>query len=235
MPATPVLSTCAPVIKGETLRLTLLNDCGVAVTGTAARVAVTESFTEVQNSPQYEDGQRFLLRTAGGDPCVNQKDPSFLNWFQTTNSVCTIDPATVAMLMGMEQIGAVTGTGFVIDEVLLTRTYAMEVWQPVAGAGACSAAGVQQYLYNVWFANFDAKLQDMTIADDTFTLPWQAITKAAPSTWLAQMNALMTSITQTTPGTYLGTATQAQITGGHFAANFTSSPPPAAYCGMVSA
>lgn len=234
MAASLLASTCAPVVNGETLRLTLLNDCGMPITGTATRVAVTESFVEVQNSPQYEDGQRFLLRTAGGDPCVNQLGPSFLNWFETTTSVCTIDPSVIAMLMGMEQIGAVTGTGFVIDDILLTRTYAMETWQPVAGSGACSAAGVQQYLYSVWFANFDTRLGDMTISNDTFTLPWSAKTKAAPSNWLTQMNATMTAITQTTPGTYLGTATQAQITGAHFAANFTASPPPAAYCGLTT-
>lgn len=227
-------SICASVIGAETIRITLLNECGVPLTGTAGRVAVLESFTEVANSPQFEDGQRFLLLTANGDPCVNTKRPSFLNWYQQTVTVCAIDPAPFAMVTGYDPLGTLTTRGFVVDDRLLNAHFAVEVWQPVTGAGACSDAGVQQYLYNVWYNSFDAKLQDSTMQNDTFTAGWQSITAAAPSQWLARMNSIMTAIGQTTPAAYAPDMTQNMITGSHHGEAFTDSPPPASYCGLTT-
>ncbi len=138
------------------------------------------------------------------------------------------------MVTGYDPLGILTTRGFVVDDRLLNTHFALEAWQPVSGAGACSESGVQQYLYNVWFNNFDAKLQDSTMQNDTFTAGWQSISAPAPSIWLAQMNALMTSITQTTPSQYAPDMSQNLITGGHYAPYFTELPPPASYCGLTT-
>lgn len=179
-----MVAQCYAPIKARTIRLTKLDVCGVPVTGATSAQVVTDGFTRIANSPQYEEGERFLVLNADGSPCINQKDPNFLNWFQSTIDFCSIDPEGINIITGEQLIttGApATGTGMVFGEGQLTARFALEAWQRVAGAGACDPSGLQRYVY--WaFPNFgNALLQDFEFANGPMTFSIRVETKAGAS------------------------------------------------------
>src|ERR1044072_5191593 len=159
-------ATCVSPIKASVIRLIKLNSCGVPVTGASSSVSVFKGFTQVAATPEYEEGQEFLLKNAGGELCVNEKDPNELKRVGLEVEVCTLDPDLQVIATGERLLttGApATGTGVAYGEGQLTSRFSLELWQPIAGAGACSPGGVQQYVY--WlFGN----VGNTTIGDFTF-------------------------------------------------------------------
>lgn len=229
-------SRCFAPIQAEVIRVISLNSCGLPVTGATGRTYVTDGFISVANSPQYEEGQRFLQRQASGRPCVNTKGSSFLNWVEQTVSLCTIDPRMLGTITGMTNIlASTTATGMHHTDALLDDHFSVELWSPIAGAGACDAGG-QWYMYWLYPNMYDAKIQDFTNENDVFTLPWTAQTQGVTdgATWNTLATAATGSMSpvQSAPFLYLGS--NAITTGDHYAFNFTQLAPPAAYCGGQS-
>lgn len=234
MASTLVASLCAAPIKAEVVRIIKLNSCGFPVTGAEAQVTAFDSFTEVANSPQYEDGQRFLLKKASGAPCVNQKDQSFLNWLQQTVTLCSVDPAVLGLTTGarMLQNGSSVVIGAMFNDDLIDARYSMELWQPVAGSNACSAGGLQQYFYWVFPNMTDAKIQDWSQQNDTTNLAWQAISGPAPTGWTAAAGAAVTGAALgSTPAAYLG-GVNSVLPGDHYGYSITTLAPPSDICGV---
>lgn len=214
-----VVAQCASPIKGEVIRITKLDACGVPVTGVAGGQVVMDAFTELQVSPNYEEGQRYLLKKANGQPCVNQKDAGFLNWLEITTTLCTLDPVALTLISGDRLISnGVTGIGAAFGEGLLSQHYSMEVWQPVAGSSAC-AGGTQQYFYWAFPNIFDFQIQDFTFQNDTFTFGWKGTTISASTSWVLGDPWL--------PGTGAFLADE------HFGFALTTVAPPAAACGST--
>jgi hypothetical protein len=147
------MSTATP-IKGTVFRIVRLDACGNPVTGTGSLSIVSKGFVSVQMEPQYEDGEEFFERTADGTPCVNQMDDPILKRMQLTIEFCEINTTGVAYLASARELtvngAGVTGTGFAFAEGSPTNRYSLEVWQRVAGSGACDPSGAQRYIYNAW-------------------------------------------------------------------------------------
>lgn len=148
------VSACATPIKGTHYRIVKLDTCGNPVTGTGSMSVVSKGFVKVSMEPQYEDGEEFFDRTADGSVCVNQKDDPVLKRFNLTIDFCEINTTGVAYVTSAREltVGAagVTGSGFAVFEGQPTNRYSLEVWQRVAGSGACDASGAQRYIYNAW-------------------------------------------------------------------------------------
>jgi hypothetical protein len=179
-----VVTRCASPIKAEVLRVTLLDQCGVPIVGEESAQVTSDSFTEISNSPNYEEGQRFLQRKANGEPCVNERDSGFLNWIEQTVSICTLDPDLVAVVTGDDLItDGPDNIGVIFGGELLNARYSMEVWQPVAGSDACDAEGNQRFIYWAFPHMTDAQIQEFTFANDVFTFGWMGITKPASPLW----------------------------------------------------
>lgn len=183
-----MVARCASPIKAQTLRVTLEDNCGVPLVGVDSAQVTSDSFTEITNAPNYEEGQRFLQRKANGEPCVNERDQGFLNWVEQTVNLCTLDPDLIGVVTGddiitegageaLEDIGVIFGGG------LLTSKFSFEVWQPVGGEGACDPSGLQRYIYWAFPHCTDAQIQEFTFANDVFTLGWMHITKPASTLW----------------------------------------------------
>lgn len=225
MATTLFTSTCAAPIKAEVIRVIHLDACGLPVTGSGTnQYAVFEAFTEVQNSPQYEDGQRYLQKKANGQPCVNQKDPSFLNWIEQTVNLCSLDPSVLSLVTSYSKIAAGPTTGVQFDDDLLDRRFSLELWTPVAGASACTSAGLQQYFYWAFLNMFDAKIQDFTFQNDVFSLGWKAISAPGNPLWGAQVLAAG----MTLPWVPSNVNAVGNV---HYLFNVTTSAPPTAFCG----
>ena len=222
-----MVTQCVAPIKAQVARFTLLDICGRPLTGPGSAQITTDAFTEIANTPNYEEGQRFLLRKANGEPCVNQRDPGFFNWLEQTTTLCTLDPDLFAAVIGepiIEDSGASTTgdhTGVIFGEGLLENHFSMEVWQPVSGEGACDASGLQRYVYWAFPHVIDAQIQEFTFQNDTFTLGFSSITRAAHPDWNIGDPWLADS-----PVSMWGP-------GKHYAFNITTVAPPEPSCGAV--
>lgn len=167
------VAQCATPIKGTHIRVVALDQCGNPITGTGSMVVVTKGFVQVQAEPQYEDGEEFFERTADGTVCVNQKDDPVLKRFQLTIDFCEVNTTMFAFMASARELtsnaAGVTGQGFAFSEGQPTNRYSLEVWQKVAGSGACDPSGVQRYIYNA-FPNLGAsKIGQYTIENGRST------------------------------------------------------------------
>ena len=174
---------CVTPIKGTHLRITKLDSCGTVVTGTGAMCVVTKGFVQVQMEPQYEDGQEYFERTADGDACVNQKDDPVLKRMQLTVELCEIDPVAAAFVMNARALLVSTDTmGWAATEGTSSNRFSLEVWQRVAGAGACATGG-PRYIYNAWPNCGSTKIGTYTIENGRSALQFITETRAGNTAW----------------------------------------------------
>jgi hypothetical protein len=210
------------------MRIVKVDACGLPVTGTGSLVVVTKGFVQVQNEPQYEDGEEFFERTADGTVCVNQKDDPVLKRFQLTIDFCEVNTTAFSYIASARELtvnaAGVTGQGFAFAEGSPTNRYSLEVWQKVAGSGACDASGTQRYIYNAWPNLGASKIGSYTIENGRST--FQVISESqAGST---------TAVTGWLDGPGTGTswlpAGESVGTGDHWLWGVTTTAPPTAAC-----
>lgn len=174
------------------MRIVRVDTCGIPVTGTGSLVVVTKGFVQVQNEPQYEDGEEFFERTADGTPCVNQKDDPVLKRFQLTIDFCEVNTTAFAYIASARELtvnaAGVTGQGFAFAEGQPTNRYSLEVWQKVAGSGACDASGNQRYIYNAWPNLGASKIGSYTIENGRSTFQVISETQAGSTTAVTGWN-----------------------------------------------
>jgi hypothetical protein len=215
------VSTCATPIKGSFLRLVKLDTCGNPVTGASSLVVVTKSFVQVQMEPQYEDGTEFFDRTADGTPCVNQVDDPTLKRLTLTIDFCEVNTSGVSYIASARELttgAGVTGTGFAVSEGNPTNRFSLEIWQQVAGSGACDATGAQRYIYHAFPNVGAARFGNYTIENARSVLQITAETRGAGLQW------------GDGPGTGTSWLPGALTTSEHWAWNVTTTAPPAAAC-----
>jgi hypothetical protein len=221
------MAICAAPIKGSHLRVIRVDDCGVPVTGTGALTIVTKGFVQVQMEPDYEDGEEFVERNADGELCVNQKDRPSLKRFALTVDWCEVDPVLAAYTMSARLLDtaspATTGTGWAMSEGEARNKFSMEVWQRVAGAGACDASGVQRYIYNAWPNVGNVQVGSYTIENARSTLQFIGETFSASTLWGNGPGA----------ATWMPVGTTVQSLE-HWIWNITTTPPPTPSCGPTT-
>jgi len=215
------VSTCATPIKGTHLRIVALDTCGVPVTGDSGLVATSSGFVQVVMEPQYEDGEEFFERTASGAACVNQKDDPTLKRMQLTVDWCEVNVLLASYVIDARTLGAgdpVTGTGFAVAEGNALNRFSMEVWQEVAGSGACDADGNQRYIYNAWPNVGATQLGSYTIENGRSTLQFISETRGAGPTWDTQVGEDWLPVGESV------------LTDEHWVWNVTTVAPPTAAC-----
>lgn len=231
---TVTAASCATPIKGTAYRMVRLDACGNPVTGTNGLAIVSKGFVQVQMEPQYEDGTEFFERTADGSVCVNQKDDPILKRLQLTIDFCEINTTGAAWMMSArELVVSATGQGFALAEGLSSNRFSLELWQQVAGSGACDASGNQRYIYHAFPNCGSAKVGSYTVENDKGTLQIMCETRAGSSTptigWLDG------------PGTlsWLPAGAANMVGGGtgvldHWMFNLTTTAPPSPSCNPVT-
>lgn len=212
---------CFTPRKARVLRVIKLNECGVPVTGTGSAMIVASGFTQVAVSAQYETGEEHLVKTADAALCVNEKDPDILKRFEITADFCLVDPGMVINVVSPARLltfsESPTGTGYALAEGASTVHFSLEVWQRVAGSGACDG-GVERYVYNAWPHLTNGHIGDYNIAGQPSTLQLIAESKGVSPLWTAG-------------ATWLGAGAVQQIPD-HWFVNLTSAAPPEATCGI---
>jgi hypothetical protein len=180
------ISVCANPIRGEIVRFTLLDACGVPVTGDGSAQVTTDAWTEITITPNYEDGTRLLQLKANGEPCVNEQGPSFLNWIDEVTNLCTLDVDLIALVFGEDPIVSTAEADFVgvqFGTGLLNARFSKEIWQPVAGEDSCDAEGNQRWVYWAFPHEYNARVQELTFTNDVFTFGFASMSKPASPLW----------------------------------------------------
>lgn len=216
-----VTSTCVVPIKGTHMRIVALDACGVPVTGTSGLVVVSNSFVQVEMEPDYEDGEEFFDRTADGLPCVNQKDDPTLKRFNLTTQLCAVNTSAASYVISARELISgtpTTGTGFAVAEGNPINRYSLEVWQRVAGSGACDASGQQRYIYHAWPNLGATQIGTYTIENARSTLEFMSESRGAAASWDTLVG-----------GAWLP-AGEFVDTDEHWVWNVTTTPPPTADC-----
>ena len=216
-------TTCVTPIKASLFRLVKLTSCGVPVSGVGSAVVTSKGWTQTSISMDYEDGQEFIQRLADGTPCVNQKDSPFLKRATIETTWCTLDPDALVIITGEQLLTAssVTGTGVAFGEDLVTARWSLEVWQPLAGAGACDPSGNQKYVYWAFPNVGNAKIGNFSFSNGVFNFVTSGETKAIAPAW-----GLGPSTTK-----WLETTPQSDT---HFLYNVTTTAPPTPVCGATA-
>jgi len=136
--------------------------------------------------PQYEDGEEFFERTADGTPCVNQRDDPTLKRMQLTVDFCEVNVLATSYVIIARTLGSgtpTTGTGFAVPEGNPTNRFSLEVWQEVAGSGACDETGAQRFIYNAWPNVGASQIGTYTVENGRSTLQFIAETRGASAFW----------------------------------------------------
>lgn len=217
---TPLI--CDSPIEGLVIRLTKLNACGVPVTGSGSGQLVLDGFTQVQQSPQYDTGDRKITRKANGTLCQNFKIPDQYTNDELTIDFCNWNPALIPLLLSGRLLTATespTGTGFAHGTwANATQAHwSLELWQ--APPQACDASGIVRYPYHAWPHLSDAKRGDTTYSEDPSMLQIIANTYDASPLW-------------TLGDDYLGTGQV--VLGDHWLRNLDSTEPPPAACVLAT-
>lgn len=169
-------------IKGKTVRLTRLDECGAVVEGSCSSL-VSDCFVSVTMSAEVEAGDEFLVKNAWGDFCINDKDSDRFKWVNVTVEFAEINPDALDMiadatpvLSGGSAIGATFGT------TANETSFALEVWTKRTGQD-CSPGDQEWGYFVVPFIKNGRIDGDIVIENAAATLTVVGQGFAAPATW----------------------------------------------------
>lgn len=89
----------AASISGSVIRVTRLQADGTLVAGASASY-VTKAVISLSMTPEYEDGDEFVQKNAGGEVCVTFKAPDTLKRVSLEIAICNPDPEFTEMVSG---------------------------------------------------------------------------------------------------------------------------------------
>lgn len=209
------------VVKGSTIRQTLLDECGVPVIGATSTV-VSKGFVKVDPKFEYEDGSEFLVKNSWGDFCINEKDKPRLKRVTADVEYCAVDLSIFSQTTGWRELTDGGDTiGLAANFDMPDGGVALELWAKIAG-GSCSG-GEAEWAYFLWPQMVNGKLNDFSIANAAATFTISVESGPIPTAWGS--------------GPYATTALPAGIEvadGEPFAFGITTTPPPAETTGAVA-
>jgi hypothetical protein len=164
------VAVCAKPLQGSTMRVTRLDECGNIEFGADA-YAVSEGFVSITMTPNVEDGERFLQRTANGSAIINQQGRPLLNWYDVSIVFQEVDPELFSLITGLQPYldDQDRTIGFPVTESdYATANFSLEGWMGNAEE-ACGGA-LPWYGYNLlpWVTN-GALSEDLVIQNDLIT------------------------------------------------------------------
>lgn len=125
-------------IKGKTVRLTRLDDCGAVVEGSCTTL-VSDCFVNVVLAAEIEAGDEYLSKNAWGDFCINEKDSDRIKWVNVNIEFAEVNPDALDIIAGATPVisgGDTIGATFGVETQ--TAAFAVEVWTKRVG-GTCNA------------------------------------------------------------------------------------------------
>jgi len=169
-------------IKGKTVRITRLDDCGDVVEGSCSSL-VSDCFVSVTIAGEVEAGDEFLVKNAWGDFCINDKDTDRFKWANVTINFAELNPDALDIISnaspvvsGSDVIGATFGTSG--NE----SAFALEVWTKRTGQD-CAPGDPEWGYFVVPFVKNGRIDGDITIENAALTMTVVGQGFGAPASW----------------------------------------------------
>ena len=158
---------CAKPLQGSTLRVTRLDVCGNPEFGECA-FGVSDGYVSATITPNTEEGERFLQRTANGRAIVNQRGAPILNWYDVELEFQELFTILTGLDPYMDDQDRVIGFP-VTESKFATANFALELWMGNAEE-ACLPGSLPFYGYNLlpWVTE-GALSDDIVITNDLIT------------------------------------------------------------------
>lgn len=170
-------------IKGKTVRLTRLDECGAVVEGSCTTL-VSDCFVSVTLTGEYESGEEFVQKNAWGDLCINDKDPDVLKYVSVAVQFAEINPDALDIIAAASPVisaGDTIGASFGSDPN--AGAFALEVWTKRTGAD-CTDPASQEWGYFVLPFVRNGKIDgDITIENGALTMGVMGDGFGAPASW----------------------------------------------------
>lgn len=176
------MSSFKPV-RGEVMRATVTDECGVPATGTGDSI-VTDGFVTVSFSPENRDRDEIELPNAAGAICVTDTIAPQLKWFNVEAEFCEVCPDLFAKLTGQEVVENFDSSdviGLTIGADPSDNGFALEVWSGTDTSDvACGTGGVPfGYFLVPWLT--EGTIEEFTIENDAITFTITARTNSGHS------------------------------------------------------
>ena len=172
MPATQ----CYQTIRGQAMRLTAVDACGVPIIG-AKSVVTSDGFISIKYTLNYEDGEDTSQKNAAGKLCAVDKAPDVLKDISAELTLCGVDPDMVYLTTGQGVVVDHAGNtvGVSIGDVDDDAFFALEVWTDIIGAGCAGGGRSWGYFLLPFFSA--AKIGDITIEEKKADFTLSATTR----------------------------------------------------------
>lgn len=170
-------------IKGKTVRLTRLDECGEVVEDSCTTV-VSDCFVSVTLTGEFEAGDEYVQKNAWGELCVNSKDPDVLKRVNVSIEFAELNPDALDILTNANPVisgGNTIGASYGTDPNY--SSFALEIWTKRTGVD-CTIGSSQEWGYFVlpWVRN--GKIDgDISISNGVLTLTVMGEAFPAPASW----------------------------------------------------
>lgn len=133
-------TTCFSVVRGKTVRVVELDDCGAPLEG--GRYVVSDGFVSVALTAELESGDEYIQKNANGKLCINERNPDALKRLNVEIDWCNVDPELISIVTGnpVELDNETDAVGFRITEGEADTNWGLEVWTGIAGDN-CGESG----------------------------------------------------------------------------------------------
>ena len=228
-------SECHSVVRAPAMRVTRLDECGVAVESTCSS-ATTEGFVEIALTKVFQERQDALQLNANGDICVDKPKAPILRWYEANIQFCNVDPELFNIMTAEPLVlndaadPVAVGWDTEIGSAEISN-FALEFWVGTEDEGCEDGEVVYGYGILPWM--YQGNLMDLTIGNAVVTFTVNAITKKGSPWGVGPYNVLIneSGVNAGLPGPML-TAIGPNTVKRFF---WTRLAPPTGQCGCIDA
>lgn len=222
---------CAKPLQGDTMRVTLLDECGNPEYGDCA-YAVSGGFISITLAPSVEEGERFVAYNAAGRALVNERAAPSLNWYDVEMVFQEVDFELFTIITGLDGYLDDQGNtiGFVVAESnFATANFGLEAWMGNAEEECLPGEVYPFWGYNLlpWVVE-GALTEDIVITNDLITFTVAGRTRKGTPWGVGPYDVVRDSLGDPSP---LFTAIPTDT---HHLPIWTQLAPPVASCGCQS-
>jgi hypothetical protein len=177
-------TVCYTPFKIPRVRATLLNSCGVPVTGCST--VVTDGIISIEMTKEYEDREEFFVKNGDGVFCVRETNPPILKWINLVLTFCNVDPELVNIMSAeplvLNDAASPVSTGYSTTEgSAANANFALEGWTRITGSGVACTGG-QEYGYVLFPWIVEGTIGDLTLENGAANFVLNARTRSS-SPW----------------------------------------------------
>lgn len=229
-------SVCYTPFKVTTVRVTKLNACGQAVTGSCS-TAVSNGIVSIGMTKEYEDRQEFFVKNGDGTFCVKATNPPVLKWINLELHFCQVEPELVYLVSAEPLVADDSDTprytGYSTQEGSAANVnFALEGWTRITGSTApCTGTNALEYGYVLFPWVIEGTIGDITHENNVVDFNMTARTTSS-SLWGTGPYSVDLSDATATLNTPIRLLTAIGSTQ-HHRMFLTRLTPPTAQCGCV--